>query len=139
MIKQSKSGEEEKIPQESLGDSFITHDEKHAWEGQDIEVKSDPLHDTQQGENVLMRVFDFGANPLTLKRDKPSKQQLFDSHAKQIMTMLWSDGLVPVENLNPIIQVSKKKEKYRIIVWCRAKSGVVWADTPHSLQELTKK
>lgn len=148
MTKQSKSGEAENKQKDKLHSSrnledhieqqFTTTDGKDGWLGQELQVNSDPLIDLQTGDNVLLRVFDFGANPENLKRDKPTKQQLFDSHVKQIMTMLWSDGLEPAKEINPLIQISKKKEKYRILMWCRAKSGVAWADTPQSLQEITK-
>lgn len=142
MTKQSTSGDKVhtmKTDNGSLGESFSIHDEnKHKWEGQEVQVNSDPIIDPGTGETVLMRVFDFGANPENLKRDKPTKQQIFDSHIKQIQTMLWSDGLEPMKELNPLIQVSKKKEKYRIILWCRARSGVTWADSPLNLRDIIK-
>lgn len=141
MTKQSTSGDKAhtmKSDNGSLGESFSTHDDKYSWEGQEVQVNSDPVIDPGTGETVLMRVFDFGANPEALKRDKPSKQQIFDNHIKQIQTMLWSDGLEPMKELNPLIQVSKKKEKYRIILWCRARAGVVWSDKPQNLQDIMK-
>ncbi len=138
MIKLSKFGEAEtEQAQVSLGESFQTSDGTNSWGGQEITATSDPLQDGGSGENVLLRVFDFGANPETLKRHKPTKQQLFDSHIHQIRTMLWADGLEPRMDIQPLIQVSKKKEKYRILMWCKAKAGVVWADTPMKLQDLT--
>lgn len=145
MTKQSKSGEVDKnkthdsrVLEDHINNQFTTTDGEHNWFGQELEVNSDPLIDSGTGENILLRVFDFGANPANLKRDKPTKQQLFDSHVKQILTMLWSDGLEPAKDINPLIQISKKKEKYRILMWCRAKAGVTWSDKPRTLQELIK-
>lgn len=145
MTRQSKSGEEVKskahdsrVLEDHINEQFTTTDGEHGWYGQTVEAISDPLIDLGTGENILLRVFDFSANPETLKRDKPTKQQLFDSHVKQIDAMLWSDGLAPAREMNPLIQLSKEKEKYRILLWCRAKGGVAWADAPRKLQDITK-
>lgn len=130
----------EKKPNVTIGDSFETIGAEHKWIGQEVEVKSDPFVDEGSGATMAIRVFDFAANPKVLKDMKPTKQDLFNHHVKQIETMLWADGLKPVHHLNPIIQVSKKREKYRIYVTCEAKKGNMFSykDKPQTLQQIIK-
>lgn len=140
MIKPSKSGEvklkEEKI---DLGDNFETIGAEHKWEGQEIQVTSDPLIETgKRGQTILLRSFYFKANPEAMKRDKPTKQQIFNSHSKQLGLMLYSDGLVPFEEIDPKIIISKKRDEYKIFVACEARTGVTFAETPQLLQDITK-
>lgn len=122
----------------SLGEGFVTTNEGHKWEGQEIEVKGDPLIDSGTGKPVIIRMFQFAANPEILKKVKPSKQELFNSHAMQIKSMLYADGLMPLEGISPTVNTSKKNEMYRIFVTCEARPGVVVAERPKTLQELTK-
>lgn len=126
MTKTLKSGE----------DKFTTTDGKHVWEGQELEVKSDPLVDSGTGTAVIIRVFEFEANPETLKRMKPTKQELFNAHAGQIKMMLWGDGLETFEGVEPKIVTSKKVDKYRIYVACKARPGIAVNETLKTLQEL---
>lgn len=122
----------------SLGESFKTVGAEHAWEGQDIEVKSDPLVDSGTGKPVILRVFEFSANPEMLKKMRPTKQELFSGHAMQIKTMLWADGLQPFEGISPTVNTSKKREKYRIFVTCEPRPGISVLERPQTLQEITK-
>lgn len=122
----------------SLGESFVTTNPGHKWEGQEIEVRSDPLIDSGTGKPVIIRMFQFAANPEILKKMKPSKQELFNSHALQIKHMLWADGLMPLDGISPTVNTSKKREMYRIFVTCEARPGVVIAEKPKSLQEITQ-
>ncbi len=123
----------------TLGESFKTVGGEHGWEGQDIEVHSDPLIETgARGQTLVFRSFYFKANPQVMKSQKPTKQQIFDSHAKQIQLMLYSDGLIPFKGVEPKLIVSKKRDEYKIFVACEARAGVSFAETPRTLQELTK-
>lgn len=121
----------------TLGESFETVGTEHKWTGQEISVASDPLMDSGTGKPIIFRMFEFKANPENLKKMKPTKQQLFDSHAKQIQVMLWSDGLVPFEGVSPKVTTSKKRESYRIFVACEPALGQVLVERPKTLQELS--
>lgn len=118
----------------SLGERFKAGN----WEGQDIEVRSDPLVNDGTGKPILLRMFEFEANPVALKRMKPTKQELFNSHVMQIRTMLWADGLNVLDVIPPRVVISKKIESYRIFVACQPKDGVALNEKPRTLQELTK-
>ena len=50
-----------------------------------------PLIDPGGSSVVVIRVFKFKMNPE--RKHFPGKQALFSSHAKQIETILWGDGL----------------------------------------------
>lgn len=118
----------------SLGESF-----KHeGWEGQDIEVKSDPLVNDGSGKPIIMRFFEFQVNPEMMKYAQPTNQDLFNAHAQQIKHFLWKDGLVPYEFIEPRIIWSKKKDGYKIMVTCEAKTGVAILESSQTLQELIK-
>jgi hypothetical protein len=125
--------------EDHLGEKFVTTDDKHAWHGQEIEVSSDPLvEEGPRGRTIVLRSFYFKANPEIMKRDKPTKQQLFNSHAKQIELMLWGDGLIPFHGVEPKLIVSKKRDEYKIFIACEARNGVTITETPTLLQDLTK-
>lgn len=143
MTKQSKSGEDkthhtERQLNDHLGQKFLTADDKHAWEGQDIEVKSDPLIDNENSGALILRSFYYKANPVTMKEQKPTKQKIFNSHLKQIEAMLWGDGLTPFTPIEPRIIVSKKRDEYKIFIACVPKKGVMLNETPLTLQQITK-
>lgn len=108
------------------------------WYGQEASARSQPLVDSGTGIPVIMRFFEFKANTEVLKKGKPDKQELFNSHAQQIKIMLWADGLQPFEAIEPRIILSKKKDSYRIMVGCIPKNGVALTDTTKTLQELIK-
>ncbi len=120
----------------SLGQSFKTIGAEHAWEGQELSVTSDPIEDKENRGDLILRNFYFKANPETLKRDKPTKQMIFNAHAQQISTMLWSDGLEPFEGLSPKIIISKKRDEYKIFVACLPRPGVAVAERKLTLQEI---
>lgn len=123
----------------SIGESFKTTDGKHAWEGQELSVTSDPMEDRDNRGALILRSFYFKANPETMKRDRPTKQAIFNTHAMQIKTMLWSDGLEPFEAIPPKVIVSKKRDEYKVFVACIPKPGVVLAERPNTLQDLMTK
>jgi hypothetical protein len=119
-----------------LGDKFETIGAPEKWYGQDIEVHSDPLVDSGKGKPIIMRFFEFKANPVTFKRDNPTNQQLFDAHANEIRLFLWRDGLKAFEGLEPRIIRSKKKDGYRIMVACEPRLGITLAEPTQTLQQI---
>lgn len=142
MTKISKSGvtknrhHESKNLDSHLGDRFETVGGEK-WTGQEIEVHSDPLMDSGRGKPVIMRFFEFKLSPDMIKYQKPLNQELFNAHATQIKAFLWKDGLVPYEFLEPRIIWSKKKDGFRIMVACEPRPGVILAETPQTLQQIT--
>lgn len=77
-----------------------------------VETKPVQMVDPGKGKAWILRTFTFGINPAV--KEIPTKQQLFNSHVKQIEMMLWGDGLKFVYEVPPRIQVTKKF--YKIFV-----------------------
>lgn len=113
-------------------------DDKTKYEyGADLQTEGTPLIDLGIGKTVSIRTFTFRMNPKT--KDFSNKQEIFNSHAKQISTILWGDGLRPYEAANPRLIINKKKKMYQIFVPCEAKSGVLFVDKPRNLSEMMLK
>lgn len=111
------------------------------WEGETLQAESKTKleEDLGTGQKVVIRFFEFGANPLAFKDYKPTEQQLFDHHRKGIESLLWRDELQPYQEIAPRIMFSKNKTHYRIIITCipRGLGGIV-QDT-QTLSQLIKK
>lgn len=107
---------------------------KEKWEGNQLEVNSDPLVDEGVGDARILRQFKFGINPVV--KYTPTKQEIFNSHLKQIEIMLWSDGLEPYLEIAPRISVDQKF--YSIFVVCKPRKGNLLSslDKPKKLQEV---
>src|SRR3990167_3098126 len=97
-----------------------TGDKNIEWEGEEVQSESTTklTEDKGTGQAVVIRFFEFGANPEVFKQHKPTSQQLFDSHRKGIEALLWRDGLRPYEGVEPRLMFSKNGKNYRIIVTC---------------------
>ena len=108
------------------------------WKAKQGEVHSDAkLEDDQgSGKKVIIRVFDFKANPESFKHQTPSKQALFNSHAKEIELFLWKDGLVVMPEVKPQLKLSKSRTHYRIVVGAEPRMGQQIYDVAHTLKEL---
>lgn len=125
-----------------VGGEFVTEDGD--WRGQTVEVKSDTKleEDTGTGEVIVIRSFEFGANPATFKEYEknygrlPYAQEIFQSHMKGILSLLWQDGLSPVEEIPPRLILSKKKDKYMIMVGARPQLGQTILEKPQTLSEI---
>lgn len=98
--------------------------------GDNYEVKQGEVHsdtkledDTGHGKAILIRSFDFKANPDAFKVRTPSKQELFNAHAKQIEIILWKDGLQVMPDVKPQLVLSKQRNHYRIIVGAEPSRG----------------
>lgn len=91
--------------------------------------------DTGWGPEVILRTFEFSANPET---PLPSAQILFNSHLKGIEGMLWADGLKPADDIEPRLVFAKNRKGYRIFVACRPMLGQTVLEKPRTLSELAK-
>lgn len=105
------------------------------WSGGEVEVKSDPLIDSGTGKPYVMRFFEFSMNPQV--KYAPTKQELFNCHWNQIRHLLWRDGLVAYEGVEPRIVMGKKH--YRIVLVCEPRLNTVVADRPATLQEIVSR
>lgn len=88
------------------------------WEGEEIGTESSvKLSDDQGfGAAVILKFFEFGANPETFAMHKPTAQEIFNSHIKGIESILWRDNLKPYLDVEPRLMFSKDKTRYRIII-----------------------
>lgn len=108
------------------------------WEGEEISVQSDTKleEDKGTGQAIILRVFDFAANPEVFKQHKPTAQELFASHLQGMRSLLWRDGLAPYEKVEPRLIFSKDKSSYRFIIPCIATVGSVVIDKPQTLSQI---
>jgi hypothetical protein len=106
------------------------------WEGEQLQTESNTKieQDTGTGQEIVLRFFEFAANPQAFKDHKPTEQELFESHKNGIMALLWSDELRPYEAVEPRIMFSKDKTHYRIIVGCISSS--MFVDKSRTLSQL---
>lgn len=108
------------------------------WEGQEIEFHSDELKGGETGSAVVMRFFDFKANPIAFKANPPTVQQLFNIHSKEIELSLWKDGLKPIIEVNPRFMQSKDTKHYRFVIAASPLRGQMVNEAPKTLTELLK-
>lgn len=111
------------------------------WEGEELAAISDTKleSDLGTGQTVVLRFFDFGANIETFKQQKPTAQDLFNSHMRGIESLLWRDGLRQFEEVEPRLIFSKDKTKYRFIIACVPRMGGSFdGGTPRTLTELLR-
>ena len=95
-----------------------------------------PLIDPGGDSVVVIRVFKFSMNPAT--KHLPGKQALFSAHAKQLETILWGDGLRPLETNPPRVIIDSKRRSYQIFIPCQAARGVIFSEKDRN-QELLHK
>lgn len=111
------------------------------WEGEELQAQSKThLEDDQgTGQKMVVRFFEFGANPKAFKQYKPTAQELFDSHRHGIMALLWKDELQPYEGISPRIIFSPNRTHYRIVITClpRGITGII--DNSQTLTQLLTK
>lgn len=106
------------------------------WEGQELEFHSDELKGGETGSAVIMRFFDYKANPGAFKAKPPTVQELFNIHSKEIELMLWKDGLKPIVEVNPRFMQSKDTKHYRFVVAASPLRGQMVSETPKTLTEI---
>lgn len=92
--------------------------------------------DTGYGEVALIRRFEFAANPEAFKLHTPSKQELFNYHAKAIEVMLWKDGLTIMPDIAPRLSINKRKTKYHIFVGAKPQRGHLLKEQPKTLSQI---
>lgn len=101
--------------------------------GANLETPTARLVDSGDGKSVLIRLFEFKMNP-ELKGDI-DKQLLFNSHAKQIQTILWADGLKPFDEVSPRVIIDTVKGEYKIFISCVARSSTAFIEIPKLLSQ----
>ena len=108
------------------------------WNANKIDAQSDTKLEDDKGTGtpVIIRVFEFAANPEAFKQHKPTKQELFNSHYKGIEVLLWKDGMKVYPEVNPRITINKKKTKYRIFVAATPQKGHLLMEKPKTLAEI---
>lgn len=108
----------------------------NSWVGEQISTQSDPMIDPGVGKPYVLRTFEFSKNPEF--KGKINKQEIFNKHWRQISTILWGDGLVPVEDINPRVEFTKNGN-YRIFILAEARLNTLVVDKPKTLQQILKK
>lgn len=113
-------------------------DDATQWKATQGEVHSDTKLEDDKGEGagVIIRSFDFQANPEAFHERTPSKQELFNAHAKQIEYFLYKDGFEVMYDSVPRLQLSKNRKFYRISVAATPRKGWLMTDKPKTLTEL---
>lgn len=108
------------------------------WEGEEVQAESQTkiTEDTGTGQAIILRFFEFGVNVEAFKARKPTAQELFNSHIKGMQSLLWGDGLAPFEGVEPRLQFSKDKKRYRFIIACIPSLGNVLTEKPKTLSQL---
>lgn len=103
-----------------------------------LEVQSDTkLEDDQGGGgSAIVRMFEFGINPLAFQQYQPTKQELFNSHYKGIEVALWKDGMKVIPDVNPRIILDQKAGKYQIFVGAMPMRGQTLYQEPKTLSQL---
>lgn len=116
----------------------IDKDTKYEY-GADLHTEGFQLIDPQEGKTNTIRTFEFVMNPAKVREFPTDKQAIFNAHAKQITTILWADGLRPLESVSPRVIIDLKGKKYQIFVPCEAAKGVLFNNKPQSLNEVLSK
>lgn len=108
----------------------IAPNEDVQWDVTKGEVHSDTRleDDTGHGKAVVIRAFDFTANPEAFRLYTPTRQELFNAHKLQIEASLFADQLKIYEEVAPRVMISKNKKNYRIVVaglpWGMSRAGI---------------
>ena len=111
------------------------------WDATQGEVESD-VHledDKGVGNAIIVRSFDFKANPQAFLERTPTKQELFNDSARLIEIQLWKDGLQVMPDVNPKVMISKNKQNYRIVVGAEPAKGHLLGVTPQTLSQIANK
>lgn len=109
------------------------------WEGEEVGVESTTKlqSDKGTGQEIILRFFDFAANPESFRQHKPTEQELFEHHRKGMEAMLWNDGLTPCFAIEPRLLFSKDHTQYRFVLSCIPSLGNTIIEKAHTLSELT--
>lgn len=110
------------------------------WEGEEVSAISDTKleQDTGTGQTIDLRFFDFATNPEAFKDHQPTAQELFNTHWRGMLSIMWRDGWKPYDAIEPRFMFSKDKLHYRFIIACVPTLGNTVSDKPRTLTELIK-
>lgn len=131
-IKQYISTDGELTPGEGIQ---VDKDTKYEY-ASELSTDGVKLIDPGGGPVNTIRVFTFKKNPEV--KHTLGKQAIFNSHAKQIETVLWGDGLRPLENVSPRVILNYKGGFYQIFVACEAAKGVLFSEKDRNPELLHK-
>ncbi len=110
------------------------------WDAQQAQAESSTHleDDMGSGEVAVIRSFTFAANPEAWRIHRPTKQELFNHHVKQIEVLLWQDGLKLNTDSNPSVKFNTKKTKYTIFVAANPARGQIlgWEHKPQTLTQI---
>lgn len=109
------------------------------WEANQVNTES-TTHledDSGHGDPVILRMFEFGANPQVFREHPPTKQDLFNSHLKGIEHMLWVDGMKVFDKVEPRIIINSRKTKYRIFIAATPARGHLLREQPKTLSQIS--
>lgn len=73
------------------------------------------------GKAVVIRFFNFKANPAAFRAYIPTGQELFNAHRPQIESLLYADELQIMDEFTPRVTIAKNKKSYKIVV-----AGLPW-------------
>lgn len=143
-VKKNRSQSSRNLEDHIVGEMAVT--EKNAVDSpvKDVQwdVKAGEVHsdikledDIGYGEAVILRTFDFKANPQTFKEHPPTTQELFNAHLRQIEIHLMKDGLKVYTEASPQIRISRDKTGYRIVVPAQPMRGHTLLERPHTLTD----
>ena len=121
-----------KLEELKPGNGVDIGDAKYEY-GANLDTEGVPLVDPGVGQTVTIRTFVFKMNPKV--RDFPDKQTLFNYHARQIKTILWGDGLIPLEEVSPRVIIDVKRRRYQFFIPCKARREVLFMEKPKNLSE----
>lgn len=110
----------------------------HKYEVEQVQTESKThLEDDKgQGGEIILRFFEYTANPETFKDRIPSGQQLLNAHLKEMEIKLWQDGLKPDPRIEPRLLFSKDRTHYKFVIGCRLGTGQILTETPMTLTEV---
>ena len=122
--------------QGNVTDSPLEDVKSHSLESVEAESQTKLEHDLGTGRPVIMRTFTFKVNKEAFKAHIPTKQDLFNFHAKGIELSLWKDGLVYAEEYEPRLLFNKKRTHYTIFIVATPSRSNVLLETPQTLSQI---
>lgn len=133
------------VSEVKIEDDAGTIDNEHKgvqWEATEGEVHSSTQLEDDEGfgEQAIIRAFDFYHNPGEFKKRVPTKQELFNSHVREIEIALFESGLEVMPDVNPQLILSKNKDGYRIMVGARPMKShlVTWGNKADQFKTLSQ-
>lgn len=110
----------------------------HDVDSIEVESKTKLESDEGRGRALVMRSFTFKVDRQVFKIANPTKQDIFNSHAKGLEAMLWRDGLVFAQSHEPHILFNKKRSHYTVFVVATPARGQTLLETPKTLGDIIR-